>query len=775
MTRLAALALLGCWGAPSYAPTPPLVPSLRPLPLQPGTPFAFGCTGPTDPDLLGNLSRWLAEELQPNERATLAWDCANGPWGGNANASASIYIKHRTPALFCGTGGRPLQAAEKAVLRRLDAAGIYNSFGIGEWGSTFHCLTPAEDPGADRGCGAWEHGWLHPRDDCGPSGYYKSSMDCSDSTANPNINCSLVNRTVLALGRNPRTKAEAYSYIREAYTRAASAAHAGYDGPGGGTHSTPGYSYFTHEPAKWGAKLTGFEVAENIENSQTHVAFARKTHNLSGIWAAFFPRVSAMVVRTGGGSRQRGVPWHAQVSPWHGASETSTCPGGAAVCHLGGTCQGRDAGHSLSFLRRMFIYHWLAGSALNTAECCSCYGFESEQGNPWPTRNNVTVWADTPARWARPNGEMLRDTFRLYAQHDRGSPHAPLAIVIDAHAGYGGSICSPRNRQQWGTFVHTAETQSVYDLLTLQLLSCAPDCQYPHINANLTRGETMQLRSTPFGEIADVLQSDAPASVLAMYPAVLLAGEIEWTSRRDEGEDLATALGDAARLPGSKLRTVLMRRFHQAELGPAAVAALETALSKCEGSCAVEVLEEWVNPETKRTAAISNARLATLAAELNLVNVTAEPFGIQWLTNTLTDGDVLVYVANNRGVAKPPCSAAVLDPNRTTVATVTPTTFAYSGVKELLGLGVRFTHGSGGAAAVRLTLGPGDAALLRFSAGGSRSAHATLKTDDDAHRNLTVPAHIKIMTAVGYSAANQSGWSSFGKSFKLADLLDGHQ
>ena len=36
-----------------------------------------------------------------------------------------------------------------------------------------------------------------------------------------------------------------------------------------------------------------------------------------------------------------------------------------------------------------------------------------------------------------------------------------------------------------------------------------------------------------------------------------------------------------------------MRRFHQAELGPAAVAALETALSKCEGSCAVEVLEEW--------------------------------------------------------------------------------------------------------------------------------------------------------------------------------------
>ena len=38
-----------------------------------------------------------------------------------------------------------------------------------------------------------------------------------------------------------------------------------------------------------------------------------------------------------------------------------------------------------------------------------------------------------------------------------------------------------------------------------------PDCQYPAINANLSRGETMQLRATPHGEFYDVLQSDAPA------------------------------------------------------------------------------------------------------------------------------------------------------------------------------------------------------------------------------------------------------------------------
>ena len=111
-----------------------------------------------------------------------------------------------------------------------------------------------------------------------------------------------------------------------------------------------------------GAKLTGFEVGENIENAQTHVAFAR------------------------GSSRQRGVPWHMQLSPWHGAAETSICADGSAICKAGGgtTCGGRDAGHSRTFLRRMFIYHWLAGSALNTAECCSCYGFGEGSTVPFP-------------------------------------------------------------------------------------------------------------------------------------------------------------------------------------------------------------------------------------------------------------------------------------------------------------------------------------------------------------------------------------------------------
>lgn len=606
----------------------PRKPTLQPLTLQPGTPFSFGCTAPPSADLLANLTRWMFDTLQPTARATVAWDCALGPFGGDE--SADVYSQYRTPALFCGTGMRSLTPDAVAVLRKLDAAGVYSSFGLGEWGSEFHCLTPAEDPKADPGCGAWEHGYLHPRSDCGPSGYFNISLDPALSGS---INCSRVDCSKLVLGRNPHNSTEAYQYVRTAFTLAAWTAHAGYDGPGGGVHSTPGYSYYTHEPAKWGAKLTGFEVGENIEDAQVHVAFAR------------------------GGSRQRGVPWHAQLSPWHGAAETSLCPDGAAICHLGSTCQGPDAGHSLTFLRRMFIYHWLAGSALNTAECCSCYGLANSSNGrmPWlqPAGVSQPTWDESPAYWAKPNGEMLRDVFQLYASHDRGTPHIPVAIVIDAYAGYGGSMCSPKHRQQWGTFVHTPQTQSVYDLLNHQLLACEPDCQYPAVDANISLAETMQLRASPLGEFVDVLQSDASAEALALYPTVLLAGEIEWRSHRLGGEDLLVALCGAARLPHSRLRKVLLAPYHVAELGPKGLATLRGAFNCStagtgvgdgnDTSChAVEVLEEWHNPRvSNRLAAISDARLSSLAAELNLVNVSAQPFSIQWTTNVLDNGDVI--------------------------------------------------------------------------------------------------------------------------------------
>ena len=277
-----------------------------------------------------------------------------------------------------------------------------------------------------------------------------------------------------------------------------------YGSTGGGTHSTPGYSYYSHEPARWGAKLVGFEVGENIENAQvSHLLiyqspacftklsliycsdargrltrlvgaemmifnFKQTTRNCVSKPRNFVSKPRNFVLKMMNPQRQHGAPWHMQLSPWHGAAETSVCADGSAICHTGAQCGGREAGHSKSFLRRMFIYHWLAGSALNTAECCSCYGFDDGKGRTWNVSANN--WSQYPAHIAQPNGQMLVDVFKLYATRDRGAVNAPLAIIIDAESGFGGSICSPKDRQQWGTFKHSEHHQGIYDLLNEQLL-----------------------------------------------------------------------------------------------------------------------------------------------------------------------------------------------------------------------------------------------------------------------------------------------------------------
>ena len=97
------------------------------------------------------------------------------------------------------------------------------------------------------------------------------------------------------------------------------------------------------------------------------------------------------------------------------------------------------------------------------------------------------------------------------------------------------------------------------------------------------------------------------------------------------------------------------------------------------------------------------------------------------MTNTQENGDVLVYLSNNKGVVKPACAAASFDASRTTNVTVTPTKFSYSAVHEWLG-DVKITSGGAdGQALVTLTLGPGDAVLLHFevktAAGAVRQKH----------------------------------------------------
>ena len=113
----------------------------------------------------------------------------------------------------------------------------------------------------------------------------------------------------------------------------------------------------------------------------------------------------------------------------------------------------------------------------------------------------------------------------------------------------------------------------------------------------------------------------------------------------------------------------------------------------------------------------------------------------------LDNGDVLIYLANNRGVAKPACSAQVFDITRATVATVQPTQFEYTSVEEWLGDdGVHVQRGRGGKAAVTVRLGAGDAAILHFEVMKTR---VRLKTDE-THSAAGMPlAALALLGVVG--------------------------
>ena len=110
-------------------------------------------------------------------------------------------------------------------------------------------------------------------------------------------------------------------------------------------------------------------------------------HDIAGIWVAFFSRCQRhRCGQARGASRQRQLPWSAQVrlgqvvdrsrrqllsclhvlaqvSEWLSSSRTTTGP----LHNNGGTWQGEDAGHSLSFFRRMWFHTWFSGAA-----CARC-------------------------------------------------------------------------------------------------------------------------------------------------------------------------------------------------------------------------------------------------------------------------------------------------------------------------------------------------------------------------------------------------------------------
>ncbi len=363
--------------------------------------------------------------------------------------------------------------------------------------------------------------------------------------------------------------------------------------------SVTGHSHYEAYAGEWGARCIGLELGENIAFTQSKLAFAR------------------------GASKRWQLPWSVQVSPWmHGAVTTS-----GPLRTEAGDARGLDAGHSLSFYERMWLHAWFAGAAMVTPENSIAIFFEKPEA-PWTLTSH---------------GRRAAEVFALMQRHDRGVPYTPVAIVLDHLAGYNGYMDKP-----WGILEPTPGDRELRDLFDHQLF---PGADHIHAPPDPDNPEASYLRPTPYGEIFDVLLTNAAPEMLPTYPAILLAGDIQF-EHAFLGE-LEKALRRGSR--------VLMSERHRDALGK--------EFERVARHGDVEVLAPWTNPATGRPAAISEERLARLCRELLPIAVTGD--AVQYQVNRLPGGWV-VELVNNRGVIKRKDAPAVTDPAAVARVTLRP-------------------------------------------------------------------------------------------------------
>jgi hypothetical protein len=399
--------------------------------------------------------------------------------------------------------------------------------------------------------------------------------------------------------------------------------------------SVTGHSHYEAYAGEWGARCIGLEVGENIAFTQSKFAFAR------------------------GASRQWRLPWSVQVSPWFSGACTTSGP----LRREGGGARGLDAGHSLSFYERMWLHAWFAGAAMVTPENSIAIFFEKAAA-PW------TLTA---------HGRKASEVFQFMRAHDRGVPFTPVAIVLDHLAGYNGYMDKP-----WGILEPTAGDRQVRDLFDHQLV---PGSDHIHRRPDPANPESSYLRPTPYGELFDVQLTKASTDMLASYPVLLLAGDIQFD------DEIVTKLEHAL----ARGRRLLLTPAHQAALG--------SRWARLEKQAGTEVLSPWTNAATGRSAAISDSRLQRLAREHLPVELSGDP--IQYQVNRTTNGWVIELV-NNAGVAKKPDQPASVDPTAIARVVLTPRT-RWTSAREWRSNRTYREPGE-----IRLEVGPGQSAFVEL-------------------------------------------------------------
>lgn len=484
---------------------------------------------------------------------------------------------------------------------------------------------------------------LEPMDDAGVFtaiqlgewGYYFHNLSCNEPWWRGNFGNDfeqykhLMKPAELAgYDTRPATKQACYDVVKDYFTRKTADLLER-------VISVTGHSHYEAYAGEWGARCIGLELGENIAFTQSKLAFAR------------------------GSSKTWNRPWSVQVSPWFSGACTTSGP----LRTEGGGARGLDAGHSLSLYERMWLHAWFAGAAMVTPENSIAIFFEKPE-QPWTLTSHA---------------HKAAEVYAFMREHERGVPYTPVAVVIDHLAGYNGFMDKP-----WGILEPTAGDRELRDLFDWQLFSGS---DHIHSKPDPDNPESRYLRATPYGEMFDVLLTNARPELLCSYPVILLAGDLEF-----DAEFVARL--EAALRAGSR---ILMHPRHRDALGE--------RFARMAGQGALEVVEAWVNPATGRGAAIPHERLARLCGELSPVVVEGD--AVEYQINRLPHG-WLVELINNEGVAKKKDEPARVDPGAIARVRVTARVSCAS-VKEW-----RPERLHEGADSVTLEIGPGATQFVEF-------------------------------------------------------------
>ncbi len=270
---------------------------------------------------------------------------------------------------------------------------------------------------------------------------------------------------------------------------------------------------------------------------------------------------------------------------------------------------------------------------------------------------------------------------------DRGIPYTPVGLLVDfyhgIYPGFGENLT-------WNAFPYTQGDQRILDVWDILF----PDS----IDVMTKPDETGYLVASPFGDIIDVLLTNAPDAILASYPVLVLAGELTD----------AAALAPRLRAYVKKGGTLILSKAD----------ATRPQLAHALNTYAVNEPPEYTRYRLGRGVVVVYAESGTGEARplfKILANVRNElvPFRIsgkiESLFNRTADGWIVTLV-NNEGITKAFKDKSQIDVNTTQMVTVIYTGRGRVRSATLLGLETDETLNPSD---ICITLPPGEVRVLQ--------------------------------------------------------------